>query len=110
MRHDEFCEKLFESAKGGDKIFHQVTKPTPRRGGAQLFARVMLHMWPEARLSVTNVKTRWEVSEEVAKGTARAQDTRQSFACDEAGRYRHGYDAGDTWFATTQPRTEPLTT
>ena len=42
----------------------------------------MLHMWPEARLSVTNVKTHWQVSEEVAKGTARAQGTRQSFACE----------------------------
>ena len=40
MRHDELCKKLFESATGGGKIIHQVTKPTPRRGGGQLFARV----------------------------------------------------------------------
>ena len=70
------------------EIRSYIRSRNPRHGEEELSSspewKMMLHMWPEARLSVTNVKTRWQVSEEVAKGTARAQDTRQSFAYDES--------------------------
>ena len=54
MPHDEFCERLVESAKGGGKMLHQVTQPQheDEEHGSSPEWNMMLHMEPEARLIV----------------------------------------------------------